>query len=623
MAAAAAAPARRLPVLYGSQTGCARDVAERIAREALRRWLQPDVRALDEYPVESLPEERVVIFVVSTTGQGEAPDNMRRFWRFLLRKDLPSDSLRGLRFTVFGLGDSSYPIFNAVARRLFQRLLDLGAEVLHPRGLGDDQHPRGYDGELEPWLQGLWPAVLRELPLPPGKEAVPDSVLAPPRFEVTVLAAGDAAVAATAAKRPLPPGAFAAPLLANRRLTHAENDKDVRHMAFDIAASPLRYEPGDVALVYTQNPDDWVAAALATLQIDGETTVELRPNRAAEERARVEGQPLLFLPRAVDLPSPITLRALFRDHLDLFGMPRRHFFATLAAFATAPRERERLLEFASAEGQDDLLRYCTRERRTYVEVLCDFPSARLPLAYLLELVPRLQPRQFSIASSPLAHPGELHITMAVVRYATPTRRIKLGVCSTWLSRLEPGVRVALAVKHGSLALPVDWARRPLIMVGPGTGIAPFRAMCSHIAAAMRADPALKPVGGGVHVFFGNWRRDRDFLYADEWDELQRQGAVAAVQTAWSRASDNPDAPKVYVQHRLREAADVVWQCLGGEDGAGAGVFMVAGSAKNMPRNVQDAVASILAERGGLSEEAARSRVKDLQARRRYLVECWF
>ena len=175
MADAAPASASSIPprppllILYGSQTGCAQEVAERIAREArFEHFARVRCTPMDSFDRRLLPSQPLVLFVCSTTGQGEAPDNMRGLYRFLLRRDLPADSLSGVRTAVFGLGDSSYPLFNAIARRLSARLAELGATALLPRGLGDDQADRGVDSELDPWLSALWAAMLVAHPLPPG-----------------------------------------------------------------------------------------------------------------------------------------------------------------------------------------------------------------------------------------------------------------------------------------------------------------------------------------------------------------------------------------------------------------------------------------------------------------------
>lgn len=179
-----------LLILWGSQTGNAQDVAERIEREARMRHFAPCVQSMDSYVVANLPKEQNVIFVVSTTGQGEVPDSMKRFWTFLLNKNLPLDSLKGVGTAVFGLGDSGYLKYNVVAKKLDRRLEQLGAGSIAPRGLGDDQHPSGYEATLDPWVAGLWSALRKRHPLPAGivEPAADDTTTElVPKFSVTVM----------------------------------------------------------------------------------------------------------------------------------------------------------------------------------------------------------------------------------------------------------------------------------------------------------------------------------------------------------------------------------------------------------------------------------------------------
>jgi len=164
-------------ILYGTQTGNAKYVSEEVGRECTRRNIKATVSAMDDYDITQLPTEKIVIFIISTTGQGEPTATMQRSWKFLTRKDLPSDSLTNLNFTVFGLGDSSYEIFNAMARKLYQRLLQLGAKCLHDRALGDDQHDFGYEAEFDPWLDTLWDNLYKLKPsLKPDEIKPEDSI---------------------------------------------------------------------------------------------------------------------------------------------------------------------------------------------------------------------------------------------------------------------------------------------------------------------------------------------------------------------------------------------------------------------------------------------------------------
>jgi sulfite reductase alpha subunit-like flavoprotein len=267
----------------------------------------------------------------------------------------------------------------------------------------------------------------------------------------------------------------------------------VRHVAFDLTQSNLTYAPGDVLSVHPRNASEDVDAFLALYANDdvaaaangvhGDVVVTALRNADAGDTRECE------LAAAVTESSPLTVRQLLRTHLDINGMPRRYFFFLLSFFATNEMEAERLREFGSAEYAEELYRYCMRERRSYTEVLFEFPSARPPLPYLLHMIPRLQPRLFSIASSLRANSTpQAHICMAVVEYATPLKRRKRGVLTAYLASLAAStprrpVRVFVGVKKGSFVMPL--LSTPLVMVGPGTGIAPFRAMTQERTALIR------------------------------------------------------------------------------------------------------------------------------------------
>lgn len=519
---------------------------------------------------------------------------------------------------MFGLGDSSYAIYNGVARRLWTRLVQLGATPLVQRGLGDDQAKRGYEEALDPWLEQVWKRLREVYPLQPGEVEMVESELLPPRLAVHVRDVDaqeaseevhDDGVREAYGEGPVRHVPAVARLKRNERLTAPGHEQDVRHLVLDVAgqeATLAAYEPGDVVMVHPCNPLKETLAFIEKLGLHPHAQVQLR--RADEDGG--DGDDVdMDLQSVSDLPASCSVLDLFWKYLDVFGTPSRSFYRMMVHFATDERHKEKLQELTSPEGQDDLYRYSTREARTYVEALRDFASVQVPLEYLLEFVPRLSPRSFSLASSPSAHPGELHVTLAVVKWTTPFGREKRGVCSTWLAGLEPGAPVPVWVTRGSMRLPKDTAR-PLVMVGPGTGIAPFRSMCHELSARRRNGmPANE-----VIVFFGNRKRQGDFLYEEEWAQLVQDGTVRAVHTAFSRDQEH----KVYVQHRMGEQARDVYEALWQR----GGMLMVAGNAQKMPQDVKKVVTSIAQGVQGGSEEDARELVKLLERKGRYVVETW-
>uniref|UniRef100_A0A8C3X116 NADPH-dependent diflavin oxidoreductase 1 n=1 Tax=Catagonus wagneri TaxID=51154 RepID=A0A8C3X116_9CETA len=501
----------QLLVLFGSQTGTAQDVSERLGREARRRQLCCRVHALDSYPVVNLINEPLVIFVCATTGQGDPPDNMKSFWKFIFRRNLLPTSLCHMDFAVLGLGDSSYAKFNFVAKKLHRRLLQLGASALLPVCLGDDQHELGWPAKFSlQFLQGAPRRSSEELTVAGTDPRGPPSELQP----------------------------FPAPMLANQRVTGPSHFQDVRLIEFDVSGSGISFAAGDVVLIQPENAASHVQQFCQLLGLDPDQHFTLQPQEPG-------------VPCPERLPQPCSVRHLVSRYLDISSVPRRSFFELLAYLSPHEREREKLLELSSAQGQEELCEYCTRPRRTILEVLCDFPhtaSAVAP-AYLFELIPRIRPRAFSIASSLLAHPARLQILVAVVRYWTRLKEPRRGLCSSWLASLDPGqgpVRVPLWVRPGGLTFP-ETPDTPVIMVGPGTGVAAFR-------AAIQERVTRGQIGNVL--FFGCRRRDQDFYWEAEWKALQERGYLTLI-TAFSREQEQ----KLYVQHRIREQGPLVWELL--------------------------------------------------------------
>jgi len=547
--------------------------------------------------------------VVSTTGAGEPPDNMRSLWSFLLRKSLPASALQNTEFAVFGLGDSAYAGFNVVSKRLDRRLEQLGAKRLLQLGLADDQHPLGGDAMVGPWMELLWQQLVPRNPR--ATLPIPNMTILPPRFEVTQVSAPDA-VAQLQLDDSCPCHAQQAPyathatvaratVTQNTRITAADWDQDVRNLQFQLPeGADVVYEPGDVCQLQPRNPPEVVTQFLAILQIEPQTVLEIKPASGYSG--------------ALPLPSPVTAGELASKCLDLCGMPNRGFFEVLSRFSADESEQERLDYFGSEEASqnDDFQVYCTRERRTYVEVLSDFKTARPSLAHLLDCIPILQTRSFSIASAQQALPRGLELCVALVKYRTKFGRTKQGTCSLYIDQLQPGSQVDLWIKNNSLMrLSPACASAPIIMVGPGTGVAPFRAMVQARVAEAEAAEGESPL---TLLFFGCRNREKDWLYGEEMQEYEQRGVLAAVEPAFSRDQQE----KIYVQHRIKQHSQLVCQVL---QDPSAHVF-VAGSAGEMPKAVRAAFATALEECSGLSADESEAALRLIEKQRRYHVECW-
>ncbi|EDV28132.1 uncharacterized protein TRIADDRAFT_21380 [Trichoplax adhaerens] len=592
---------RSLLVLYASQTGTACEVAERIGRDARRRYFSVKVTSMDDYDVTQLIHQNLVIMVCATTGQGDEPDNMKQFWRFLLRRNLPTTSLCSLKFALLGLGDSSYQKFNFVAKKLYKRLMQLGAVPLIHLGQADDQHELGPDAVIDPWLKNMWEVILQIRPLPQGKEIINENVLSPSPKYAVALSEGyrhSFENSSSEAKRnettPSKNQPFLAPLTSNTRVTSEDHFQDVRLIKFSIKDSKIKYYPGDVVMIQPCNADENVSEFLSYMNLDGSKAAILQQN-----------DPDIPLPQ---LPANPTIRNLVKYFFDINSIPRRYFFELLSYFSTDELEQEKLQEFASPEGQEDRYSYCNRPRRTILEVLQDFPNSapHVPFEYLFDLIPPIQARAFSIASSLKMYPDEIHILMAVVKYKTKLQKPRQGLCSTWLASLNPSkesTKIPLWTRKGTITFPKT--PTSIILIGPGTGAAPFRSVIQ--------DRVIDGIKGKTVFFFGCRNQKKDFFCADEWHDFQNKGFVT-IFTAFSRDQES----KVYVQHKMLANGQLAFKNIY-EDRA---YIYVAGNSKRMPTDVTDTLVAIVKKYGNKSESEAEEYIRNLQQSKRLQMDTW-
>ena len=360
----------------------------------------------------------------------------------------------------------------------------------------------------------------------------------------------------------------------NRLLSRPGSGKETRHIIANLAGSGLRYKAGDSLGVFPTNRPQEVAEILQRLGATGDEPV--------------------MLPKAT---APIAVREALTSRLALSG-PTRKIVEALSAKATDAAEKAKLAGLLAPESKEVLTAFL--DEREFVDLLAEFPSARPTPQELVDHLRRLMPRLYSIASSPKVYPAEIHLTVAVVRYAT-NGRDRVGVCSTFLAdRVQVGTTpMPVFVSHSHFGPPEDGAK-DCIMVGPGTGIAPFRAFVQ--------DRVASGAKGRNWVFFGDKHRATDFLYEEEWQQYVAQGQVARLDTAFSRDQHL----KIYVQDRIRENAAELWAWLK----AGA-FFYVCGDAKRMAKDVDTALHDIVMQQGGMTPEQAADYVKQLKKEKRY------
>jgi sulfite reductase (NADPH) flavoprotein alpha-component len=540
-----------LTVCFGTQTGTAEGLARRIAREASKRGFAPTLRDLSTLTPAQLAGERTLLVVTSTYGDGEPPDSAKPLWQALSAAESPR--LEGVRFSVCGIGDSNYPRFCGFARDLDARLAGLGAVRVVER-VDCDTDPE------EPFLRWVAASLSALQPAPSSVTATPSS---PPPGPAE----------AETAPRYSRSNPFPARLVTNRRLNAAGSAKDVRHLEIALAGSGLSYEAGDALAVVPRNDPARVDELLRLLGVPAETAV------------------------TVTGVGELPLAEALHTRLEITRIPK-----PLLEHVARTTGDSTLLAVTSPDANGALSRFL--HGREIVDLLLAHPGARPDPQAFVGFLRRLPPRLYSISSSPKAHPGQVHLTVGTVRYES-LGRARAGVCSTFLAdRVGPETPVPVFV-HVNRAFRPPAPDRPLVMVGPGTGIAPFRAFLQE----RRAVGAT----GKNWLFFGDQRSSTDFLYREELEGFQNDGTLHRLDLAWSRDG----AEKVYVQDRMRSHGAELFRWL--EDG---GAFCVCGDAARMAKDVDAALHAIIAEAGGRTPDEAAEYVRKLQSEKRYLRDVY-
>lgn len=558
----------RLVILYGSQTGTAQNVAEQIWRESKTWGFSGPVLPMDEYPVEQLIEEKLAIFVVATTGNGDEPDNMRKTWKFLLRRSLPGDSLQNLQFACLGLGDSSYAKFNFAAKKLNKRLMQLGGNMLQPLGLCDDQHDHGFGATALPWIAELWNKLKISLPFNPLQKNGDSKTIF--KYRLNCLSPETPLIEETKLKWPLNSEAISLTLSENRRTTDVSHFQDVRFLSFEFP-SHIKWNAGDILDLRPTNSDEQFQKFFELVR---EHNLDFNEKTVVNLETVYEDMPV-----PLAYANPVNVGMLAKYIWDLSARPNQRVFELLSLNCEDELEKEKLEEFATIEGLDDLINYVNRPRRTILEVLQDFrhSASKLKLSILFEMFTVIQPRSFSIASMPSTH--SLDILVAVVEYKTKMSTPRLGLCSNWLKSLPIGCRVFGMIKKGTITLPTDLAT-PIIMVGPGTGIAPFRSVIQYRKEQQKSGAKI----GDLIVFFGCRNKTKDFHFVDDFTTWQSE-KCCEVFVAFSRDQEH----KVYVQHLITKEKARISEIILKK----MAVILVAGSSNSMPKAVREAFIEVV------------------------------
>lgn len=732
-------------ILYGSETGNSEDLAEELGHVAERLFFKTRVSEMDLVEINELLRYTVAIFVISTTGQGEFPKNARKFWKSLLRKRLPPGCLSHVKFTTFGLGDSSYPKFNWSARKLHKRLEQLGAQEVYPRGEGDEQHEEGIDGTFLSWSLDLRKHLLSAYPLPEDVlPLAPDAIL-PFKYQLafaenyttvssslpdsdilkginmesesplrTQLKEQDPNDNPQIIDTNLPPADLlripkgsAIELLENKRVTPESHWQEVRSLTFvttaencgrisrgegsgswkdvyhegencgsicgetcrgrcengekckgecgDTCRGKCRrlctetYHPGDTVTIFPKNSPADVESLISHMGWD-----DIADRKVAFKSTTLDGENVTSMVPGIlhfqSVTTSHTLRTLLTHNLDIMAIPKRRFFLLISLYTDNDMHKDRLLELSSTEFSDEYYDYATRPRRSILETLHEFWSVKIPWQDVTSLFPKIRGRQFSISSGGILKDYDqeglvrLELLIAIVKYKTILKKVRQGLCSRYIASLKAGTTLNVVFESNQKfdGLARKHPEFPIIMIAPGTGVAPCRALIwerrkawlnslARLPNAVNSEidpsndtskhdavennkviksgdksPPKNFTFGRTLLFFGNRNKNADYFYHDEWDAINLD-----VFTAFSR----DQREKIYIQDVIRKEGMSVNKLI--REGA---IIYVCGSSGNMPKAVKAALVDVMTKDGNVEE--AEKNMEYLEREGRYIQETW-
>ena len=526
-----------LLILYGSESGNSESLAFRSEKEGKRRGLICKIKSMEEISISEIQEYARLLIIVSTWGEGEAPQTAEKFFADFFSSDL---DLKNLEFSVCGLGDISYEKFCQAGKDMDTRLEKFGAKRIVERVDCDVD----FESSYEEWVEKVW------------------SVWKSPSFSPPINFTEDLMNEEEYGKK----NPFPASILENQVLNFPPSEKETRHIELDLAGSGFSYVPGDTLAVVPQNQPDYVEEILKILDFDENTEVQVQTKSLSLKEALIS---------SVDITT-LT-------------------FAIVKKYEAVAKNKT-LSKFL--KKKEEVKHYC--EGRELIDLLVDYPSPTLSVETFLSFLRKLPPRLYSIASSPRVCHNEVHLTVATVRYETAGRKRK-GVASTYLAeRCITGTKVLVYTQENKhFRLPEDSLQK-IIMVGPGTGIAPFRAFLQEREVAEQK--------GEAWLFFGDRSFTNDFLYQLELQEFLESKTLTHLDVAFSRDQEK----KIYVQDKLREKGELLYQWL--QQGA---YFYVCGDASKMAGDVHQALLEIIRKFGKKSEGEAEEYLQTLKKQKRY------
>ncbi|CAK9299129.1 unnamed protein product [Gordionus sp. m RMFG-2023] len=621
-------------VFYGSQTGTAESFANRLVQDARKYGLKsiavdPEECDIDEIPELISIENNIVLFIMATYGEGDPTDNARDLYE-LLENSPPV--LNGLNYSVFGLGNKTYEHYNAMGKFYDKKLEECGAKRISELGLGDDDSC--IEEDFMGWKEKFWEAAekLYDLTLKAGDgnnrqyklvtyksdELLPEKIFT-----------GEYARLGSYKNQKIPydsKNPFLASIQVNKNIFKSQERKCM-HIELDITGSRLKYEPGDHIAIYPQNDKDLVDSIGHALNIDLDQIISL-VNLDDESNKKNP------------FPCPCSYKTALTYYLDITSPLRTNVLKDLAKYTMDEKEKDELLLMSQyiPEGKLMYAEKVIKEHLDILSLLQNYPSLKAPLDHICELLPRLQQRYYSISSSPKIYPDSIHITAVVLEWKTPSGKIVKGVATNWLSQIiasssnskqitrendlpnsmnkenygdhkNISTKIPIYVRRSQFKLPLK-KNLPIIMIGPGTGLAPFRGFLQH--KKFFKDEG-KPMGQNI-LFFGCRNKKNDYIYEEELGTYKEDGVLSELFVAFSR--DQPQ--KIYVTDLMKQNRSLIWDILDKK----LGHIYICGDAKNMAKDVNNILLNICENEGKMTEKEAEVYIKNLHTKSRYQSDVW-
>lgn len=692
--------AKEVIVAYASQTGTAQEIARNIQAESFKHGIQSKVLSFNELGMDSVlkPKKQVVVMVVSSTGEGDPPDNSVRFYGHSKRRSLAQDALQHVEFSCLGLGDSNYTRYMGVPRAFKGRFAELGARVFYPHMEADEVD--GLEEFVDKWVAGLWgplkaaalgasqseasagaatdeaathgnaalsqaagtasqppdlPTANGQAPsanglTPEAQRAIPKGQTLPtepgsaplkgvpalPQCRVKIVVEEDEKVASqirqAESRHPSqaeaeyrdpegmysPEQPFWGIVSDAYALTSPESDRQVLHVEFHINNSGIQYQPGDSIGLLPHNSPQLVQGILQHLDQDGSQVISIASSTGDDAKLLQH------------LRWPCSLERALTAGCDLTSVPRKSLLRVLGEHCSAAGDKQRLLHLCSAGGRQDYATDIKTAQPSLLDLLHQFPSCQPPLAALLDSLPPLAPRMYSLSCSPLASPNAVQVAFSVVNFQT-SAGVKHGVATNWLRDLcRPVISGSVTASQANIRLPLYLRRggsfgppvqsetgkpdlsAPMLMIGPGTGVAPFRGFLQQRQHDLKAGSGAD--AAPAWLYFGCRQQHEDFLYQEDLLRFETDGVLDKLRVAFSRAQSS----KVYVQDLLQQDAQEVCQLL---QHPGAHVY-VCGDGASMAKDVHNTLLDILESQSSFSKNQATLFLADMTKQQRYVRDIW-